>query len=239
VHAGLAEIGLARPVGGNLVANSLELTAPHIFKILSFGHGRGGLVEVHRNSVALRNFRSHVPSHDHAVFQRDAVNGNEGNHVGGTHAGVRALVAGQVDQLGGLSHAANRGLLDGLPFANQRNHRAVVVGIHLAVEQEDAGDPHGFDNGVDFGYIAAFREIGNAFNNRAGHAKRIKRRRALEQTGQAGESASQQVSKAAGQQSGDSASRRKSTVGCLPNPGRMSPRSSRTGAMSHQKVSTT
>jgi hypothetical protein len=38
-----------------------------------------------------------------------------------------------------------------------------VVGIHLAVEKEDAGDLHGVDNGVDFGLVAAFRKVGNAF----------------------------------------------------------------------------
>jgi hypothetical protein len=47
-----------------------------------------------------------------------------------------------------------------------------VVGVHLAVEQIDAGNLHGFDNGIDFGRVAAFREIGNAFDESLGHSDR-------------------------------------------------------------------
>jgi hypothetical protein len=36
--------------------------------------------------------------------------------------------------------------------------------VHLAVKQIDASNLHGFDDGVDFGFVAAFREIGYAFD---------------------------------------------------------------------------
>jgi hypothetical protein len=39
-----------------------------------------------------------------------------------------------------------------------------VVGIHLAVEEIDSGDFHGFDNGIDFGRVAAFGKIRNTFD---------------------------------------------------------------------------
>jgi hypothetical protein len=39
-----------------------------------------------------------------------------------------------------------------------------VVGVHFAVEEIDAGNLHGLDDGVDLGGVAAFREIGNAFD---------------------------------------------------------------------------
>ena len=70
----------------------------------------------------------------------------------------------QIDQLGRLAHAANRGLLDRLPLPHQRDDAAVVIGVHLAIEQEDAVHLHGLDDGVDFGLVAAFRKIGNTFD---------------------------------------------------------------------------
>ena len=39
MHARLAEIGLARRVGGDLVANAFELAAANILQILPFGRG--------------------------------------------------------------------------------------------------------------------------------------------------------------------------------------------------------
>jgi hypothetical protein len=48
-----------------------------------------------------------------------------------------------------------------------------VVGVHLPVKQIDAGELHGFDDGIDFGGIAAFRKIRNAFNESVGHRRRI------------------------------------------------------------------
>jgi hypothetical protein len=44
-----------------------------------------------------------------------------------------------------------------------------VVGIHFPVEKIDSGNFHGFDNGIDFGRIAAFGKIRNAFNKSARH----------------------------------------------------------------------
>ena len=90
--------------------------------------------------------------------------GMNGNHVGRAHARMRALMPGQVDQLRRLAHAANGRFLNGFALADQRDHAAVVVGIHLAVEQIDAGHLHGFDDGIDLGRVAAFGKIGNAFN---------------------------------------------------------------------------
>jgi len=71
---------------------------------------------------------------------------------------------GEVDQLGGFAYAANGGFLDGVALADQGDDAAVVVGIHLAVEEIDAGDFHGFDNGIDFGRVAAFGKIRYAFH---------------------------------------------------------------------------
>ena len=63
-----------------------------------------------------------------------------------------------------LADAANGRFLNGIALANQGDHAAIVVGIHLAIEKKDAGDLHGFDNGVDLGRVPAFGKIGNTFN---------------------------------------------------------------------------
>ena len=76
--------------------------------------------------------------HCNAVFDRHAFDGNEGHDVGRSHARVRALMLGQIDQLGGLSDPTDGGLLNGFAFAHQRDDAAVVVGVHLAIKQVDA-----------------------------------------------------------------------------------------------------
>ena len=172
MHARLSEVGLARRVGGNLVANSLELAAANVLQVLPLGRRRCGFVEINGNLEALPNYCSHVPGHGHAIFNRHAVDGDEGNYVCRSHARVRALVAGEVDQLGGLADAANCRLRDGFALANQRDHAAVVVGIHLPVEEVNAGNLHGFDDGVDLGGIVAFGKIGNTFYESVGHDKK-------------------------------------------------------------------
>ena len=63
--------------------------------------------------------------------------------------------------------------------ADEGDDAAVVVGIHLAIEQVDAGDFHGVDDGIDLGGVAAFGEIGNAFNECVGHGKRINQKAAF------------------------------------------------------------
>ena len=77
---------------------------------------------------------------------------------------MRPLVLGQIDQLRSLAHSANRRLLNRLALAHQRDHAAVVIGVHLAVQQIDAIHLHRLDDGIDFRLVAAFRKIGNAFD---------------------------------------------------------------------------
>src|SRR5208282_727224 len=124
----------------------------------------GGFIKIDGDLEAFRNFGSYVARHGHAVFDGDAVNRDEGHDIGCTHARVGALVFREIDQLGSLPYSANGGFLNGVALADQRNNAAVVVGIHLAVEEIDAGDFHGFDDGINFGGVAAFGKIGDAFD---------------------------------------------------------------------------
>ena len=70
----------------------------------------------------------------------------------------------QINEFGGLADAANGRLSDIDRIAYQRDNTAVMVGIHLAVKEIDAVHLHGFENGVNFGFVAAFGEIGDTFD---------------------------------------------------------------------------
>ncbi len=70
----------------------------------------------------------------------------------------------QVNQLRRFAHAAYRRFLNRLALPHQRDHAAVMVGIHLAVEQVHAIHFHGIDDGIDLGFVPAFRKIGNTFH---------------------------------------------------------------------------
>src|ERR1035437_8394313 len=118
MHARLTEIGHAGRVGGNFVANAVELAATNVLKILPLGRGGGGFVKIDRNLEALPDFGSDVPGHGDAVFESDAIDRDKGNDIGRAHAGVSAMVLGKVDKFLSLAHAANRGLLNGFPLAD-------------------------------------------------------------------------------------------------------------------------
>ena len=77
---------------------------------------------------------------------------------------MRSPVNVQIDQFGRLAHAANRRFLNRLALAHQRDHAAVMVGVHLAIKQVHAVHLHGRNNGVHLSFIAAFREIGYTFD---------------------------------------------------------------------------
>ena len=150
MHPRLAEVRLARRIGRNLRANSFKLPAPDVFQILPLRRSRRRLVQINRNLKSLPDLLAHMTRHGDAILDGHAINRNERHHVGRAHARMRALMLGQINQLRGLAHAANRRFLDRLPLADQRDHAAVVVGIHLAIEQIDAVDLHRLDDGVHF-----------------------------------------------------------------------------------------
>ncbi len=81
---------------------------------------------------------------------------------------------GEVDQLRSLPYPADRGFLNGFSLADQRDHAAVVIGVHLAIQQKNAGNLHRLDNGINLGLVAAFGKIRNAFHQSAWHTRRIK-----------------------------------------------------------------
>ena len=72
---------------------------------------------------------------------------------------------GEVDQLGGFSDAAERGLCDRVRLAGNRDDTAVMIRVAFAVEQIHSGNfAHCGDDGVNLGPIAAFGKIRNRFD---------------------------------------------------------------------------
>ena len=149
----------------NFFAQAFELAFADIFEVGALGALRRSFVEINGNAVALPDFAANFFRERDAVFDRDAFDGNERHYVGRAQARVRAGVAREVDQFGGFADAAKGRFGDGVGLAREGNHAAVVVGVAFAVEQKNAGHfAHGRHDGVDFGGIAAFGEIRNAFD---------------------------------------------------------------------------
>ena len=102
--------------------------------------------------------------HLNAIFYGYAFDWNERDDVGSAHAGMRALMLRKIDYLSGLADTAQYGFHDGLAVTDQRDDAAVVIGIHLAIEQKDTVHLHGLDNRVYLGFVAAFGKIGNTLH---------------------------------------------------------------------------
>src|SRR5204863_10221133 len=98
------------------------------------------------------------------IFQGNAFNWDERHHVSRAKPRVRAGVLCKINDLGSLADATNGRFHDRLALADQRNDAAIVVGIHLAVEQVDAINLHRLNERNNFGLVAAFRKIRNTFD---------------------------------------------------------------------------
>ena len=72
----------------------------------------------------------------------------------------------QVNQLGGLAHASNCRFLHRFALSCQSDHATIVIGVHFAIEQVYAIKFHRFHDGINFGSVASFGEVGNAFDQR-------------------------------------------------------------------------
>src|SRR5581483_11762605 len=111
MNAGIAEIRLPRWIGSDVGAYAFKLSAPDILQILPLRRSGGRLIEINRNLMTLPDLLAYVASHGDAIFDGNAFNGDERHHVGRPHAGMRALVNIQINQLGRLAHSSNGCLL--------------------------------------------------------------------------------------------------------------------------------
>jgi hypothetical protein len=77
-------------------------------------------------------------------------------------------VLAHVDQLGSLSDTPQDRLQDGLRLPHKRDHGAVVIGVHLLIEQPDRPIMRNFgSNGLNYRLISALAEVGYALDQLA------------------------------------------------------------------------
>jgi hypothetical protein len=82
---------------------------------------------------------------------------------------VDAFLRSEVDELRGATGTANGGFDDTGGGAGDGDDGTVVVGVERIVEQAHALYVHSGDDGLDDVGASAFREVGNAFDERVGH----------------------------------------------------------------------
>ena len=160
-----ADVRRAIGIFGNFGEQAFKLAFANIFQVVALRALRGGFIEIDRNFVALPNFAADFFRQSDAVFDADAFNRDERHDVGRTHARMRAGMLGQVNQLGGFSHATKSCLRNGVRLACNRDYAAIVVGVAFAIQQVHAGYfAHRGDDGVNFGHIATFGKIRDRFD---------------------------------------------------------------------------
>src|SRR6185312_2355651 len=130
-----AEVGSAVRVDLDLFPHALELTLANVFQAAALGAACGRLIEVDGDLIATPDLGSGPLRQADTVLQRGTFEGDKGNYVGGAEAGMSALVAAQVNALGGEADGAHGGFRHRLRLAGNGDDGAIVVVIHLAVEQ--------------------------------------------------------------------------------------------------------
>jgi hypothetical protein len=111
------------------------------------------------------NFAADAMRDPDAVLDGATFQWNEWQHVGCAEARMRAGMLRQVEQARRVAHTAQSGFGHGLRTPGKRDHRAIVIGIAVAIEHPDAGHgAHGFRERVHFRDVAPFGKIRHAFD---------------------------------------------------------------------------
>ena len=148
----LAEVG--SPVRlQQLLGHALELALAAGSQVAALRTGGGVLIQEGGDLQLVPDALAQALGHLHALLNGHVLGlGDQGDHVGGAHALVLALVVVHVDALGGDLGQLEGDLLDGLGGADQGEHAAVVVAVGLGVEQGAAGHALG---GLNEGVISS------------------------------------------------------------------------------------
>ena len=149
-----------------LFGHALELAFAAGGQIPALGPGGAVLIEEGGDLQLVPDPLAQAAAHVDALLNANVHLGHEGDHVGGAHALVFAVVLGHVDDLGrGLGQLEGH-LLDGLRGADEGEHAAVVVAVGLGIKEGAAGHAvGGLHQGVVGGLILflAAAEIGDGF----------------------------------------------------------------------------
>src|SRR5262245_23807882 len=77
MQARLANIGRAVRIAQHSFPQPFKLALANVLKVRAFRPRRGGLVEIHGDTVALPDFAAHAPRKGDAFFHGDIIDGNE------------------------------------------------------------------------------------------------------------------------------------------------------------------
>src|SRR2546423_9857003 len=140
VHRRLTNVRRARGVRADLRAQQLEAAAPHVREIFSFGPQRRALVEVDGDAQLAPDSLARTPRERDALFDADAADGDERQHVARAHARVLPGLRVEVDQLRRARDDAHRRLDDRTGRRDEGDDRAVVIRVNVRAEDERALD---------------------------------------------------------------------------------------------------
>ncbi len=146
------------------------MAAADVLEIHAAGPARGRLVEIDGNLEAPPDLFAHAAGDADTFLESDALDGDKRDDIGGSDARMHAAMAIEVDQLDGLANRADGGLADGLGRAGQGQHGAVVVGVHLLVQQHHAGDgERRAGQSRDNSRVAPLGKVRNALDQSSSH----------------------------------------------------------------------
>ena len=160
-----------RPRGlRHLGGQPLELPATDVFEVLASRVRRGLLIEVHGERETLGDLGGDRLRQRHARCHGHALDGNERHHVDRAQAGVLAFMGAQVDGGNRAFEQLGNARRQGGGRSRQREHRAVVRGIRLDVEDPQAGDrAQRVGQAGDDVAATPFADVGDTFDGRHGY----------------------------------------------------------------------
>ena len=148
------------------MGDALVLTGPADGEVAELGAQGGGFIEVDGDAQFVGHAPAQLPCHHGTLVERDAPDGDEGQHVGGSDAGVGAVVTAHVDELLGGLHSEEGGFGHCLRLTGKGDDGAVgsLAGVDVEhLSTADAAD--GVGDLSDDVLVAALAEVGHALHD--------------------------------------------------------------------------
>ena len=143
----------------------LILTSAHYRQVFALRLQSCGLITVARDLQFVSQTLCQFASQFGALFQRNAGNGNERQHVRGAAARVCTVVLAHIDQLRRLAHCAESSFHYRIRFAHKGNHCAVCSFSRVHIKQTYACRIADLVRDLlDNTHIAPFTKIGHALD---------------------------------------------------------------------------
>src|SRR5437016_12050719 len=170
----LAYVRRAIGICFDLCSEVLESFAAHLLKTDAIRSQRRALIKIDRNGKLLPDAPACFMGQRYAFVHRYAAHRHKRQNVRRADPWVLAGVRSQIDQLSCGGYRAQRSFDHLFDWSDKRNHRSVMIGIDVAVENSRAVNR--FDRPLDasdrFG-LAAFTEVWYTLNQIADCGLRI------------------------------------------------------------------